>query len=98
MTTVKYRQGSGTPSAAGRARLLSLPGEPLFLADWDKALMIHYEVDAAALQQVVPFHLDLREGRAFVSVVAFTLRRMRPRIGGRLTELLFRPISAHEFL
>jgi uncharacterized protein YqjF (DUF2071 family) len=75
-----------------------LPGEPLFLADWDKALMIHYEVDAVALQEAVPFHLDLREGRAFVSLVAFTLRRMRPRIGGSLAELLFKPISTHEFL
>src|SRR5947207_2991822 len=72
-----------TLSEAGRRRLLSLPGEPLFIADWDAALMIHYEVDAELLQRVVPFELDLLDGRAFVSLVAFTMRGMRPRWGGR---------------
>ena len=38
--------------AAARIRLLSLPHEPLFLADWDRALMIHFEVDAAALARL----------------------------------------------
>jgi uncharacterized protein YqjF (DUF2071 family) len=75
-----------------------LPGEPLFLSDWDQVVMIHYEVDGEALRRVVPFELELWDGRAFVSVVAFTMRRMRPRMGGRVAELLFRPISTHEFL
>src|SRR5262245_45936984 len=57
-------------SAAARRRLLSRRAEPLFFADWDRALFIHYEVDAAALQRAVPFALDLREGRAYVSLVA----------------------------
>ena len=39
---------------AARQRLLSVPGEPLFIADWEGVLMIHYEVDSSALQQVVP--------------------------------------------
>jgi uncharacterized protein YqjF (DUF2071 family) len=60
--------------------------------------MIHYEADAAMLQRSVPFPLDLRAGRAFVSLVAFTLRRMRPRRGGQLTEWLLKPIATHEFL
>jgi uncharacterized protein YqjF (DUF2071 family) len=46
----------------------------------------------------VPFALDLREGQAFVSVVAFTLVRMRPRLGGPIGEWLFKPIATHEFL
>jgi len=58
-------------SEAARCRLLSSPGEPLFIADWDRALMIHYEVDGVALQRKVPFELDLWNGRAFVSLVAF---------------------------
>src|SRR5258708_5631371 len=87
-----------TASEAARRRLLSSPGEPLFIADWDRALMIHYEVDAVALQGEVPFELDLWEGRAFVSLVAFTLRGMRPRLGGRAAALLLKPIATHEFL
>jgi uncharacterized protein YqjF (DUF2071 family) len=86
------------PSEAGRQRLLSKIGEPLFLARWDRAVFIHYAADPAALQREVPFELDLREGRAYVSIVAFTLLRMRPRIGGRFGEWLFKPIATHEFL
>ena len=36
-------------SEAARRRLLSLRGEPLFLADWLRPVFIHYEVPAAAL-------------------------------------------------
>ena len=85
-------------SAAARQRMLQTRGEPLFYANWDRALMVHYEADPDALQRCVPFELDLRDGKAFVSLVAFTLRRMRPRRGGRLGEWLLRPIATHEFL
>ena len=89
---------SGSLSAAARRRMLRSPGEPLFYASWDHAVMIHYEADPDALQRDVPFELDLRDGRAFVSLVAFTLRRMRPRRGGRIGEWLLKPIATHEFL
>jgi uncharacterized protein YqjF (DUF2071 family) len=85
-------------SAAAQRRMLQTPGEPLFYASWDHAVMIHYEADPDALQNCVPFELDLRDGRAFVSLVAFTLRRMRPRGGGRIGEWLLKPIATHEFL
>lgn len=85
-------------SKAGKHRMLAKAGEPLFLAAWERAVFIHYEADPSLLQRQVPFQLDLRNGRAFVSVVAFTLARMRPRIGGRLAEWLFKPIASHEFL
>jgi uncharacterized protein YqjF (DUF2071 family) len=87
-----------TLSEAARRRMLALPGEPMFYARWDRAVFIHYEADPAKLQSSVPFELDLREGRAFVSVVAFTLLRMRPRIGGRIGEWFLKPIATHEFL
>ncbi len=78
--------------------MLAVAGEPLFLANWERAVFIHYEADPALLQQQVPFALDLYEGRAFISLVAFTLLRMRPRVGGRLSEWLFKPIASHDFL
>jgi uncharacterized protein YqjF (DUF2071 family) len=87
-----------TLSEAARRRMLALPGEPMFYARWDRAVFIHYAADASTLQRDVPFELDLRDGRAFVSIVAFTLARMRPRIGGRFGEWLFKPIATHEFL
>jgi len=86
------------PSASARGRMLSRRGEPMFIAGWKNVLMIHFEVDAEALQREMPFELDLWNGRAFVSLVAFTMRGMRPRIGGRVGALLFRPIATHEFL
>ncbi len=81
-----------------RESLLPPRFEPLFIGDWTHALFIHYEVDAAVLQNEVPFELDLWNGKAFVSLVAFSLRRLRPRFGGRLVELLFKPISSTRFL
>ena len=85
-------------SLEGRGRLLSVPGEPLLLADWERALFIHYEVDAVALQRELPFELVLRDGKAHVSLVAFTMRGMRPRLGGKIAAWLFKPISTHAFL
>jgi len=78
--------------------LLSLPQEPLFYSDWERAVFIHYEVDPQRLQRDVPFALDLRNGRAYLSLVAFTMRNMRPRVGGPLTRWLFKPIGTHDFL
>ena len=86
------------PSATARRRMLSRRGEPLFIAAWKNALMLHFEVDAGALQRKVPFELDLWNGRAFVSLVAFSMRGMRPRVGGTAAALLLRPIASHDFL
>jgi len=91
-------RATGAPSDAARPRMLSRKGEPLFLAAWENALMIHLEVDAGELQHAVPFELDLLDGRAFVSLVAFTMRDMRPRLGGQVAAWLFRPIATHNFL
>ncbi|HTQ51478.1 MAG TPA: DUF2071 domain-containing protein [Candidatus Acidoferrales bacterium] len=89
---------SQEPSGAAQERLLSRRGEPLFFAGWERALMIHFEVDAEALQRDVPYQLDLYEDRAFVSLVAFTLHKMRPRWGGALAARMLRPIATHAFL
>lgn len=73
-------------------------GEQLFIADWADAAFLHYEVDAGRLQEAVPFELDRFEGSAYVSLVAFTMRRMRLCRGGRATAWLTAPISEHRFL
>lgn len=86
------------PSSTAREQMLARRGELLFVAGWERVLMMHFEVDADALQRAVPFQLDLYHGRAFVSLVAFTMRGMRPCFGGKLTALLFRPIATHDFL
>ena len=53
-----------------------------FVAGWDGVVMIHYSVEAERLQPQVPFPLELHEGRAWVSLVAFTLSRLRFEVGG----------------
>jgi uncharacterized protein len=85
-------------SEIARRRFLSRRGEPLFYAEWDNVVFIHYETDPQELQRCIPYHLDFYHGRAFVSLVAFTMRGMRPRFGGRIAELLLRPIATHDFL
>ena len=85
-------------SDAGKERLLSVRDEPLFFANWERALFIHYEIDAEILQRELPFELDLRNGKACVSLVAFTMRDMRPRAGGKIAAWLFKPVATHAFL
>ena len=91
----------GTPgriSTEARIRMASERGEPFLIADWLNVLMIHYCVDAGVLQDVVPFELDLLDGHAFVSLVAFDMVGMRLRMAGRLGGWLLRPIASHPFL
>lgn len=90
---------SQTPGQAARRRLKSVAGEPLFLAAWEEVVFLHFEVDAPALQNNVPFPLDLYEGhRTFVTLVAFTMRDMRFRCRYGVARLLIRPIATHPFL
>ncbi|MGH7176928.1 MAG: DUF2071 domain-containing protein [Tepidisphaeraceae bacterium] len=70
----------------------------LFLADWTDALFIHFAVRAGELREKIPFQLELFDGLAWVSLVAFTQRRLRPVMGGRLGELLSAPLASHAFL
>ncbi len=85
-------------SDVARERLLWVRGEPLLYADWRRAVFMHFEVDAEVLQREVPFELDLLDGRAYLSLVAFTMRGMRPRLGGRIGALLFKPIATNNLL
>jgi uncharacterized protein YqjF (DUF2071 family) len=70
----------------------------MFRADWCGALFMHFEVDRCALRRAIPFALDLFDGRAIVSLVAFTQKRLRLAVGGKLAALLSAPLAEHEFL
>jgi len=84
-------------SDLARARLLANEKGPALINDWMSAVFIHLEVDRDRLQRVVPFELDLYDGRAFVSIVAFTMRRLRFARGGRMVEWLAAPVAHHGF-
>ncbi len=98
LSTENTAESAADLSEAARRRLLSIRGEPLLLADWLRPVFIHYEVPSNVLQRDVPFELDLRDGKAYVSLVAFTMRRMRPFCGGALTAWLLKPIANNGFL
>lgn len=90
-----------TGSESDRARAAMTAGRgngPVFLADWIDMVFLHFEVDAARLGEVVPFPLDLHGDQAFVSLVAFTMRRFRPAFGGRPAAWLTAPIATQRFL
>jgi uncharacterized protein YqjF (DUF2071 family) len=78
-------------SGAARRAFGTVESMPLFHAGWRRTVFIHYEVDPAALQPQVPFPLDTRDGKAYVSLVAFTLTDLRLAAGGP-------PFSTHGFL
>ena len=69
---------------------------PLFHCSWDRAVFLHYRVAPQFLQKQIPFDLDLYDGQAYVSLVAFTLRNMR--ISHPRLRLLTRPLHTHDFL
>lgn len=85
-------------SDEGKIRLLSHRGEPLFHAAWEQVLFMHFRVAPEQLQPSVPFELQLHEGSAYVSLVAFTMRGMHFRRGGKRLAWLTRPVAAHHFL
>jgi|ERR1043166_5587195 uncharacterized protein YqjF (DUF2071 family) len=82
----------------GRGRFLACAGRPFLIADWADALFLHFEISPSELQPFVPFELDLRNGRAFVSLVAFTMRGMRFARGGHIGAWICRPMATHRFL
>jgi len=69
-------------SGAARRVFERAEGRPLFHAGWRRTVFIHYEVDPAALAPQVPFPLETRGGKAYVSLVAFTLADLRFARGG----------------
>lgn len=96
-TTKTYDKIDSTRSVEAHAVLKS-EGGPFLLCDWLDAVMIHFAVPPAVLQPQIPFELDVRGGSAFVSFVAFHMRRMRLANARRFAEWLASPVGNHGFL
>jgi uncharacterized protein len=84
-------------SDAAQRRMIELESGGLFRSDWLNVLMIHLEVDPDELTNHTPFEVDVFEGRAFVSLVAFKMQRFRPRGTGIIGSLAFAPATRHSF-
>lgn len=52
-----------------------------FYQEWNKAIFLHWQVELTELQKFVPKELkiDLFEGKPWVSVVAFSMERIKPK-------------------
>ncbi len=98
LTTTASRGLTRLHSDAARWRMERPEERPLFFSDWVRAVFIHFECDPELLQRLTPYRLDLRDGKAYVSLVAFTMVRLRPSFGGRFTEVLCKPIATHSFM
>lgn len=85
-------------TVAAKSRIEHCFGDPLFLADWDEPVFLHFEIDPEILQPHIPFPLDTRNGKAYITLVAFTMRNMRFRKGGDRARALTKPIANHSFL
>lgn len=81
-----------------RRRFLETEPAPLFLGDWIAPMFLHFAVPADVLQPHCAFPLDLWEGEAAVSLVAFTMSRFRFARGGRLGAWLCAPFREMQFL
>src|SRR2546429_9559031 len=81
-----------------RRRFLHEQGTPLFRCSWDRVVFIHYQVPPDLLQRSVPFDLDVHSGSAYVSLVAFTLRNLRPTFGGPIVRWATLPMATQRFL
>lgn len=56
-------------------------GKWRYYQEWNDAVFLHWEVDLATLQAMVPpeLEIDLFDGKPWISLVAFTMEKIRPR-------------------
>ena len=52
-----------------------------FYQEWNNAIFLHYQVDLTELKKLVPkeLEIDLFDGKPWISVVAFTMEKIRPK-------------------
>ena len=92
-TSLRHVAENLRPCDAAMARLNSTRFDPIMFCRWERVMFINLEVDRATLQRATPFTLDLFDGRAIVTLVAFNVAGLRPRIGGKLGAWLFKPLQ-----
>ena len=53
-----------------------------FYQEWNNAIFLHWQVELSELKKFVPkeLEIDLFDGKPWVSVVAFTMEKIRPKI------------------
>lgn len=59
-----------------------LPPQPWkYYQEWNQAVFLHWQVALAELEKLVPkeLEIDLYEGKPWVSLVAFTMQKIRPK-------------------
>jgi len=83
---------------SGREAFLEREGCLHLIADWTEVLFLNFRIDQERLQPFVPYPLDLCEGSAWVSLVAFTMRDLRPASLGKLGKMIFYPFREQRFL
>jgi len=71
---------------------------PIFYADWTEPVFIHFAIDPEKLQEHIPYELDTFEGKAYITLVAFSMRQLRPTKGGWMTRWITKPMGDHSFL
>lgn len=86
-----------TKSERAKETLLRREGNPSLLSDWVDVVFIHFSVDRELLQKDIPFELDVYDGKCFVSLVFFTIKKLRPALGGKMTALLCTPVAEHRY-
>lgn len=52
-----------------------------FYQEWNNAIFLHWQVELSELKKLVPkeLEIDFYEGKPWVSIVAFTMEKIRPR-------------------
>jgi uncharacterized protein YqjF (DUF2071 family) len=71
-----------TPDLQARLRAREKPpGAGVLLMRWEGLLFLHWDWDPAEIQKTLPpgLHVDTHEGRAWLAVVPFFMRRVHPR-------------------
>lgn len=72
---------SSAPSVADRVALTRRPaGRPVIRQEWDHLLFLHWEIPADSIARLLPpgLEVDTFEGRAYVGLVPFTMKGVRP--------------------
>lgn len=56
-------------------------GKWMFYQEWNDVIFIHWEVPISILSKLIPksLKIDTFDGKAYVSLVAFTMQKIRPR-------------------